>query len=349
MQMNIVRVDPRTDPVWQLLVDRTPSSVFHSPAWIQVLTDTYGWEAYAYVVLDGHGVPQAGIPFCRIADMMGERILALPFSDYCDPLVNDQQCWHFLIDCLLSERCPINLRCLHNSFPLADERFAVVKQAKWHGLDLTPDLDDLWRGMEDSTHRAIRKSQREGLVVRVANSENELRAFFEMHLKVRKYKYGLLAQPYGCFQNIWRHFMQTQHGFLLLALRDDKIVAGDLFLVWKDALYYKFNASLPGDLSHRPNDLLIWEGIQHGKNRGLKLLDFGLSDIDQEGLVRYKRKFGTEEKTISFLRHEPNGGPTPAEKEMRQLLGKLTNRFTDQLGPDLVTERAGEDLYRLFT
>jgi len=74
-----------------------------------------------------------------------------------------------------------------------------------------------------------------------------------------------------------------------------------------------------------------------------------LSDIDQEGLVRYKRKFGTEEKTISFLRHEPNGGPTPAEKEMRQLLGKLANRFSDQLVPDLVTERAGEDLYRLFT
>ena len=55
MKMNIVRVDPRTDPVWQLLVDRTPSSVFHSPAWIQVLTDTYGWEASAFVVLDDRG------------------------------------------------------------------------------------------------------------------------------------------------------------------------------------------------------------------------------------------------------------------------------------------------------
>src|SRR6202030_2256242 len=173
MQMNIVRVDPRTDPVWQLLVDRTPSSVFHSPAWIQVLTDTYGWEAYAYVVLDGLGEPQAGIPFCRIADMMGERILALPFSDYCDPLVSDQQCWQFLMDCLLSERCPITLRCLHNNLPLADSRFALVKQAKWHGLNLKPGLDELRRGMQDSTHRAIRKSQREGLVVRVANSEDE--------------------------------------------------------------------------------------------------------------------------------------------------------------------------------
>jgi len=51
------------------------------------------WQTSAYVILDDCGEPQAGIPFCRIADIMGERILALPFSDYCDPLVNDQECW----------------------------------------------------------------------------------------------------------------------------------------------------------------------------------------------------------------------------------------------------------------
>ncbi len=346
--MNIVSVDPRIDPIWQTLLQQASSSVFHSPAWIQVLTDTYGWEARAYVVLDNRGEPRAGIPFCRVADMMGERVLALPFSDYCDPLGDDPQCWHFLIDSLLSERCPVNLRCLHNNLPLADERFTVTKQAKWHGLSLAPGLDELWRGMQESTQRAIRKSQRDGLVIRVADSEQELRAFFEMHLKIRKYKLGLLAQPFQFFQNIWRHFVDTQHGFLLLALYQDKIVAGDFFLEWKDTLYYKFNASLPADLSHRPNDLLIWEGIQRGKARGFSSLDFGLSDIDQEGLVRYKRKFGTQEKIISFLRHAPEGVPSLAEKQIRNLLAQLTHRFTNQLVPDVVTEGAGEDLYRLF-
>jgi CelD/BcsL family acetyltransferase involved in cellulose biosynthesis len=329
-------------------VERAPSSVFHSPSWMQVLTDTYGWEVSAYVLLDDRGEPKAGIPYIRITDMLGDRIVALPFSDYCDPLVNEAESWRSLIDRLVPEQRPISVRCLHNDLPLGDERFALVKQAKWHRLDLRPELDALWGAMHDSTHRAIRKSQREGLEIRVAQTEQELRTFFEMHLKVRKYKYGLLAQPYSFFQNIWRHFVDRQQGFLLLAISEGKIVAGDFFIEWKDTLYYKFNASLPGDLSHRPNDLLIWEGIQHGKNRGRTYLDFGLSDIDQEGLVRYKRKFGTEEKTISFLRHEPNGGPTQAEKEMRALLGKLTNRFTNHLVADSVTEQAGEDLYRLF-
>jgi CelD/BcsL family acetyltransferase involved in cellulose biosynthesis len=348
-QTSVVVVDPRKDPLWCRLVNQVPSSVFHSPSWIQVLTDPYGWEASAYVILDDRGEPCGGIPFCRITDILGERIVALPFSDYCDPLVDDANGWRALIDQLLPEHRPITVRCLHNNLPLADGRFSLFKQARWHGLDLRPELDTIWSAMHESTHRAIRKSQRAGLVVRPAESEEELRSFFDMHLKIRKYKYGLLAQPYSFFQNIWRRFVELQQGFILLALCDGKIAAGDFFLVYKDTLYYKFNASLPGDLSHRPNDLLIWEAIQRGKNQGLKLLDFGLSDIDQEGLVRYKRKFGTEEKTISFLRHEPNGGPTPVEKQMRELLGKLTNRFTDRTVPDPVTERAGEDLYRLFT
>jgi CelD/BcsL family acetyltransferase involved in cellulose biosynthesis len=335
--------------LWQTLVVKTESSVFHSPSWIQVLTDTYGWEASAYVIVDEAGEPCAGIPLCRIADMFGERIVALPFSDYCDPLIRDAESWRVLIEKLLPEQVPITLRCLHNDVPLSDKRFSLVKQAMWHRLDLRPDLEVLWKTMHDSTHRAIRKSEREGLTVRMAESEPELRVFFEMHLKIRKYKYGLLAQPYSFLQNIWRHFVEPQHGFLMLAIHEDKIVAGDFFLEWKDTLYYKFNASLHDDLSHRPNDLLIWHGIQEGKKRGLTYLDFGLSDIDQEGLIRYKRKFGAEEKTISFLNHSPNGGPTRAQKEMKELLGKLTARFTDHMVPDRITEKAGEDLYRLFS
>lgn len=346
--MKIVYVDPRVDPLWQTLVEESPSSVFHSPGWIRVLTDTYGWEANSIVLLDGQGAPVAGIPFCRIADIRGDRIAVLPFSDYCDPLVSNAHNWGLLIDPLLLLQRPINVRCLHNPLPLDDGRFTVVKHAKWHGLDLRPELDTLWRGMHDSKHRAIRKSEREGLSVRFAQSEQDLRAFFEMHLKIRKYKLGLLAQPYRFFQNIWRNFVEAQHGFLLLAVYRDEIVAGDFFLDWKDTLYYKFNASSPKHLSHRPNDLLIWEGIRQGKVRGLTFLDFGLSDCDQEGLVRYKQMFGTEEKTISFLRHAPSA-PTPAEKELQDLLAKLTHRFTDQLVSDIVTEKAGEDLYRLFT
>jgi CelD/BcsL family acetyltransferase involved in cellulose biosynthesis len=347
--MNVTCIDPLTDPLWQRLVDQYKSDVFHSPAWLQVLSETYGWEAGAYVLLDHEGQPRAGIPFYRIADIIGQRIVSLPFSDYCDPLVSDGDQWNCLIERLLLERCPVAVRCLHNSIPLADERFTTAKQAKWHGLDLQPSLDTLWNRLNSKLKWSIKKAQREGVVVRIAEDKETLRAFFELHLRMRKYKYDLLAQPYRFFENIWRYFIESQKNRLLIAYYGGEIIGGALFLEWKDSLYYKFNASVPAQLSHRPNDLLIWEGIQYGKAKGCTRLDFGLSDWDQERLVQYKRKFGTEEKVISFLRYMPDGASTQHEQQIRAVLTQLTDLFTDESVPDSVTDKAGEVLYRFFT
>ena len=347
--MRIVNVDPRTDPLWEQLVGQNRSSVFNSPAWQRVLSATYGWDARALVLLDTAGIPRAGIPFCRIADLVGERIVTLPFSDYCDPIVADLDCWRQLVERLMSEECPVVARCLHNEIPLTDERFTLVKRAKWHGLDLGQNLDDICRALDESTRRAIRKSERDGLRVHIAERTEELRTFFDMHLGVRKYKYRLLAQPFRFFESIWREFVEPRHGCLMLATHEGHVVAGVMFLVWKDTLYYKFNASVRADLSHRPNDRLIWEGIKYGKANGCTALDFGLSDWEQDGLIRYKRKFGTVEKTISFLRYTPDATQGQHEKAVRAALTGLTELFVDRTVPDHISEQAGRDLYRYFT
>lgn len=346
--MNIVSVSPQTDPLWQNLIEQRRSDVFHSPGWMRVLTETYDFDLQAYVLLDEAGEPVAGLPFCRIKDIKGERLVALPFSDYCDPLVGEPAHWHLLLDKLLAEQIPFALRSLHCDVALTDERLTLVNKAKWHGVNLRLDLDMLWQGLPGSARRAIRKAEREGVVVRIAEQKEDLRVFFELHLGVRKYKYHLVAQPYRFFENIWHNFVETQQGLLMVAVYQGEIIGGVLFLVWKNRLYYKFNASASVHLALRPNDLAIWEGIKHGQAQGYTHLDFGLSDWDQEGLVRYKRKFATEEKTISFLRYSPNGAPTEKERQLHSLFSQLTDLFTDEAVPDDVTEKAGNVLYRFF-
>jgi CelD/BcsL family acetyltransferase involved in cellulose biosynthesis len=347
--MTAVTLDPRTDPRWQALADRFPSDVFHSPAWMRVLSETYGLDVKAHVVVDSQGTPTGGLPFCHIHDLRGERLATLPFSDYCDPLVDSRDVWAALTAAHLAAGCPVAIRCVHNDLPLGDARFAVVNRARWHGLDLAPDLDALWRGFHASAHRAIRKSQHDGVVVRPAETMAELRAFYDMHLAIRKYKYRMLAQPYRFFENLWRHFLDGQRGFLLLAWYGGEIIAGVIFLRWKDTMYYKFNASAPADLTHRPNDQIVWEGIRRARDGGCTALDFGLSDWDQDGLIFYKRKFGTVEKTISYLHHSPRGSRDAGKDEMRELMSTLISLFVQPGVPDEVTERASEELYRYFS
>lgn len=347
--MNIICTNPLTDSLWQKLVKQHSSDVFHSPEWVGVLARTYDFSPQALVVLDEAGQPRSGIAYCRIEDINAPRIVSLPFSDFCDPLVAYENDWNCLLDALLAEDCPIAFRCLHNDIPLHHQKLALVNRAKWHSVDLQADIDMLWHGLHSSARRAIKKAKRDGVVVQIAQQKEVLRAFYEMHLGVRKYKYHLLAQPYCFFEHIWDHFIEKERGVLMVAVYRDEIIGGVMFLEWQNKLYYKFNASNPAYISLRPNDLLVWAGIKYGQAKGYNYLDFGLSDWDQEGLLRYKRKFATEEKTISFLRYTPNGTQTLQAQQLRSLLPHLTALFTDEAVPDQVTERAGEILYRFFT
>ncbi|HET7034691.1 MAG TPA: GNAT family N-acetyltransferase [Thermomicrobiaceae bacterium] len=343
-----VRVDPTTDPVWQRLLQRHPAGLFHSPEWLRVLPATYGLAVESLVLLDDSGEPEAGLPYCVLSDPRGERVASLPFSDYCDPLVSTSEQWQALADGLLALGLPVSLRCLHNAVPLDDARFPLIKRAHWHGLDLDRSLDDLWMAIDPAARRAIRKAERSGLTVRLAQGEDDLRAFFALHLGIRKYKYGLLAQPFRFFQAIREQFVDSGRFALMLAEMDGEAVGGVLYLAWGETLYYKFSASSLSRLELRPTDLLIWEGIRHAKERGLRRIDLGLSDWDQDGLVRYKRKFASREGTISFLHHASARPATEAEQEVGALLGRLTGLFTDPSVPDPISERAGALLYRYF-
>lgn len=347
--MNIVCIDPQSDPLWQEVINQHESDIFHSPQWFRVLADTYDFDIRAQVVVNGTDVPKGGMVYCKVEDMMGPRILSLPFSDFCDPLISGQEEWNCLANTFLAEHCPISFRCVHNDLPVRDNRLPIVGEDKWHCVDLQPDLETIWDDLNGAARRAIRKAQRAGVVVRIAQSKEDLRAFFELHLGVRKYKFGLLAQPYHFFESIWERFIEANNGALMLATYQDQVIGGIMFLEWNNRLYYKFNASHPDYISHRPNDLLLWEGLQYGKSKNFTYLDFGISETEHEGLVRYKRKFATTEKTIYSVRYKPEGQPTQKENQMRQLLPQLTDLFTDSATPDMVTEKAGDVLYRYFT
>lgn len=340
-------ISPLIDDRWNTLTHAVRSDVFHSAAWMGVLQKTYGFEPRA-VILEEEGSPVAGTPFFTISDFRGDRVVTMPFSDFCDPLVRGKEDWAVLADDLLDKGLPVSIRVLHAEEPLTDDRFEVTSRARWHALDLAGDSDDAWQNIHNSARRAIRKARSEGVSVRRAESKADLRSFFELHLRTRKGKYGLLAQPYAFFENIWDSFIEPGNGSLLVAVLDDRVIAGVVFLRWQDTIYYKFSASDFQFANARPNDLIIWTAIESSVQDGVTTLDFGLSDWDQEGLVRYKRKYASREGTISFLRAAGAHDQSSAVQSAGQMLSSVTDLLTDADVPDTITEHGGEALYRFF-
>jgi CelD/BcsL family acetyltransferase involved in cellulose biosynthesis len=163
---------------------------------------------------------------------------------------------------------------------------------------------------------------------------------------LRKYKYRLLAQPIEFFERIWEIFAPQEGAITLLADIDGTPIAGGLFLVWGDTMYYKFGASLAEYLPLRPNDALFWAAIQCAADRGLRAVDWGLSDLDQPGLVKFKRKWASIERRIVTLCRP--AVVDDVKSDVDQMLGELSRLFTDAAVPDEITARAGALLYRHF-
>lgn len=345
-QPETVLVDPRSDPRWRELAKGARGSLFTSPPWIDAVCGTYGFTPAATIRLDWDGAPRAGLAWVPLSDLRGDRLSSLPFSDRAEPLTDDQVDWKALVDGVITEAAPLTLRCFGTAVPVSDPRFSQLAAAAWHGTPLDGGVEEIRRRLSQHARRNIGISERNGVRVEARTDSDAVRRFHELHVALRKRKYRLLAQPVELFERIWDAFAPDDAIVTMLAHTGESLIAGAVFLAWGDTLYYKFGASLHEHLALRPNDAIFWAGIQWGAQRGARLLDWGLSDLDQPGLIAYKRKWATEERQIVTLR--AGGEQARNHPETGPMLGELTELLTDDSVPDEVTRKAGALLYRYF-
>ncbi|MFG1931587.1 GNAT family N-acetyltransferase [Mycobacterium sp. NPDC048908] len=346
-QPTVVTADPRTDPRWHTLAVTAEGSLFTSPPWIRSVCDTYGFTPQARVATDAAGRPTDGFAWVPISDIRGDRLVSLPFSDRAEPFVSGRAMWWSLVHDALQTDAPLQIRCLDAAVPTVDARLVQAGEAAWHGTPLDAPITDIYRSLSSAARRNIAAAERNGVRVEAVTGMDGIRIYHRLHVSLRKYKYRLLAQPFTLFERIWQEFSVNDGIVTLLARVNGEPVAGAVYLVWNDVLYYKFGASLAATLSLRPNDALAWTALRWASERGLRGLDWGLSDLDQPGLVAYKRKWASEERRIVTLRSA--GEDSDNARDSGRLLGELTRLLTEDAVPDHITERAGSLIYRYFT
>jgi CelD/BcsL family acetyltransferase involved in cellulose biosynthesis len=341
-------VDPLTSSSWAKLASSAPSAtLFHTPQWMRVVQDTYGLK-FSASTLEREGEPSAGVCWSDVEDFLGDRRISLPFSDFCDILASDPNDARELAEHVMAAGRPWTLRTSVGNMPQIAVEPSSSTAFKWQAIDLSPDPDAMWSRLSSAAQRGIRKAQKSNVEVHDATSKLELREWFLLHLRLRKEKYGLLAQPYSFFENIWDSFIANGQGYLSVATVDGKIVAGILFLYWNDTCYYKFNASDSDHLALRPNNLLMWQGILKAKEDGYRCLDLGRSSVKQEGLVAYKRSYGAHDEDMYSVTYPGVEDESNGTKQARDLLHGLTKLLVQDSVTEQVAEDAGALLYRYF-
>jgi len=297
-------INPLKFPNWDEQIMGFPDySFFHSIAWLRLLVDTYGYEPVFFVIEKNKKI-EAVIPLMNVnSRITGRRAIALPFSDYCIPLVSSTECFENMFNKILEFGEKKKLKYLEirggNKF-FSDSDISTYDYN--HTLDLTIGEEELHKNFSNTTKRNIKKAYREGVTVDISTSLSATEVFYEMNCATRK-KHGLPPQPKKFFLKLHKYILAQEMGFIVIASHNGKNIASAVYLHSGDKALYKFGASFMEYQNLRANNVVMWEAIKHYANNNFKSFCFGRTEPDNEGLRKFKLGWGTHEDILNIYRY----------------------------------------------
>jgi CelD/BcsL family acetyltransferase involved in cellulose biosynthesis len=308
----LVVVPPNDDRWLRLARDHPDALPFHRPEWLDVLAGCYGFRPFVAALGGADGELAGGLPLMEVRDpVRGRRWIGLPFTDRCPPLLTEPGLAGTLAAQLGALAAASGVRSVEVRAPFAGGGLSAAPVAVTHELDLEPGADAVERGFSSMTRRNTRKARREGLELRVADTESDLtKVFYELHARTRR-RLGVPVQPVRFFRALWRLGLDRGLGHELIVLHRGRPVAAAVFLHAAPTVVYKYGASDERAWAHRPNNLLFDEAIRAACERGAASLDFGRSDFEDEGLRAFKAGWGAREEPLVYAATRPAAEPGP--------------------------------------
>jgi CelD/BcsL family acetyltransferase involved in cellulose biosynthesis len=344
----LILPDPIENPRWAQLLERHPSaSVFHSPGWLNALRQTYGYEPFVVTTSTGPTL-ENGLIACRVKGWTSSRLVSLPFSDHCDPLMDDAADLSNSLECLLAHGRAIGSPSVElrptpsGAAALAGPGTGALTPGNaycFHQLDLGPSETEIFRRFHPSSmQRAIRRAEREALTYEEGTSDRMLASFYRL-LRMSRRRHGLPPQPLAWFRNLLTSLGNRVS--IHVASKAGRPIAGILTLSFKKTMYYKYGGS---DAAHHRSGgmpFLFWRVIQDARAQGFAQFDLGRSDFDQPGLIAFKDHFGSVRSKLTYYRY-PEGQRDPVRDGWMLRMAKHV--FARM--PDAALDLAGKSIYK---
>lgn len=308
----IHQIRPIEDPRWRVFVANHPrASMFHSVEWLEALRRTYRFKPVALTTSPPSEELQNGLAICRVDSCFtGKRLVSLPFSDHCEPLLTDPAAFESILSAIELEVSKgglvyAELRPLQRAYDSG--RLKPSQLCCWHQLALRPDLQTLFRNLhKDSVQRKIRRAKREGVTYEDGRSPVLLEAFWSLYLLTRR-RHQAPPQPKQWFQNLINLFDRALK--IRVAFKEGKPIAAILTVRFKSTLVYKYGCSDSGFQNLGGTHLLLWKSIEEASRDGLRWFDLGRSDCANAGLITFKDRWGAQRSDLTYSRITSHSQP----------------------------------------
>lgn len=342
-------IDPLRDERWDEFVQQHPrSSVFHTSAWLEALRQTYGYEPVAYTTAPPTASLDNAVVFCRIESWLtGRRLISLPFSDHCEPLFGSDLTPEMVAKIVTVELAQndwsyVELRPLGTGLNCDCCSKSDIGYA-FHELDLTLGPDVLFRKFhKSSTQRKIRRAERERLSYCEGSDDALLNDFYSLFELTRR-RHGIPPQPREWFNILRRRFGAALK--IRMAYRNHQALAGMITIRHRKTLVYKYGCSDSQFNNLGSMHFLFWRAIQEAQSEGLESLDLGRTNVDQQGLITFKNRWGARQRHLTYSRFSSHISATHfLDLSTGNLKARVAKSLVSHL-PLRIVSRIGQILY----
>lgn len=283
----------------QSYVENHPEGLMaHLPQWKEILNLSFKHEPL-YLFAKNNDNKLCGIlPLFHIkSPLTGNRLISLPFS-LCGPIADSEDIVKELVS-RAEELCD-ELKCSYLELRMATIKDLKLKLSDYFSTYVVKlsNPEAIWTKLHQKSVRwAIKKAQRDGVVVRESSTIEDLKHFYRLNKKTKK-RLGVPGHPFNFFK-----YISTKMGAftrLYLAEVEGLNIAGIITIGFKDTVHYAYAASDDRYRHCHANHLLVWQAIIDAYEGGYRYFDFGRTSPDDEGLVRFKKHWGTEQKKLYY-------------------------------------------------
>lgn len=344
MKFNLI--DPLRDGRWdELVAKHERASLFHERGWLESLARTYGYQPLVVTSSAPGRALDDGVVFCTVSSWItGTRLVSLPFSDHCDPLLGNGGTFDEFAEFLQSQRTQQKWRYAELR-PLASmvaegTEFRASGSYCFHELDLRPSLAEISDQLHrDSIRRKIRRAENDGVCYETGRTRQNIQELYRLLLITRR-RHRLLPQPRAWFENLV-NCLGDKIQIRIARLRGQAIGAM-LTLLHSNTVVYKYGGSDARFHQSGAMPFLFWKLIEESKSAGVEKIDLGRSDWDQTGLLVFKDRLGAQRKTIRYYRLK--WYQSDDRRRSGPGFGMLQSLVT--VLPDFALSAAGQAVYR---
>jgi len=279
-------------------------TVFQTIDWMMFVSNTQNAEPVVARVLDGDAV--VGHFYGLIVTRYGVRILGSPFPGWTTSYMGFQ----FDIPVVYSEALSAleifafrKLKCIHieimDRYIMPDDftkaKFNYRIQPGFE-IDLTQTEDEIFRSFKSSCRRCIRKAEKNGVKVEVAQDKTFVNDYYSQLVQVFAKQKLVPTYSIKRIEALIDYLLPTGQLLLLRAKdRDGKCIATGIFPAYNDMMYFFGGASWTKYQILRPNEAIQWFAIRYWKYKGISKYDMG-------GGGDYKMKYGGKTIVIPWGR-----------------------------------------------